>query len=169
MIEMHIRKATIEDLTQIMQIYKTAQDFMINNGNPSQWGRTYPGRNLIKKDIENEACNLICDNTNPHGVFALYGGDEPTYQQIEDGEWLNDYPYVTVHRIASDGKLHGIFSCTVRYCKRISDNIRIDTHNCNKVMQRHIESNGFKRCGTIYVSDGSPRIAYQWTKCLNDK
>ena len=29
--------------------------------------------------------------------------------------------------------------------------------------QRQIEKNGFIRCGTIYVEDGSPRIAYHWT------
>ena len=31
-------------------------------------------------------------------------------------------------------------------------------------MQKQIEKNGFKKCGTIYVRDGSPRIAYQWVK-----
>ena len=26
------------------------------------------------------------------------------------------------------------------------------------------EKNSFEKCGTIYVADGSPRIAYQWSK-----
>ncbi len=29
------------------------------------------------------------------------------------------------------------------------------------VMQKVFEKNGFKRCGIIYVEDGTPRIAYQ--------
>ena len=161
---MYIRKARIDDINQIMKIYRIAQDFMIASGNPDQWGHSYPSEDLIKEDISKEACYLICDDDCPHGVFALFNGDEPTYQHIEDGVWINDEEYITVHRIASDGKVHGIFKCAVEYCKGISDNIRIDTHDSNEVMQRQIEKNGFERCGTVYVRDGSPRIAYQWCK-----
>ena len=161
---MNIRKAKIEDLESIMGIYRIAQDFMIESGNPNQWGHTYPSEDLIKEDIENEVCYLICDDDSPHGVFALFERMEPTYEYIEDGEWLNDEKYVTLHRIASDGKVHGIFKCAIEYCKSISNNIRIDTHNSNLIMQKQIEKNGFEKCGTIYVRDGSPRIAYQWCK-----
>ena len=161
---MHIRKAAIEDLTEIMEIYRIAQDFMIENGNPNQWGHSYPSRDLIKEDIDNGVSYLICEGENPHGVFALFKGNEPTYEHIDNGKWLNDDEYVTVHRIASDGKLHGIFKHTIMYCKSQSDNIRIDTHESNEIMQMQIEKNGFEKCGTIYVDDGSPRIAYQWSK-----
>lgn len=161
---MYIRKAKIEDLTQIMDIYRKAQDFMIESGNPNQWGHHYPDEDLIKVDINEEVCYLICDDECPHGVFALLKGDEPTYQYIEDGKWLNEEEYVTIHRIASDGIMHGIFNCAIEYCKGISNNIRIDTHYNNEIMQRQIEKNGFQKCGTIYVRDNSPRIAYQWCK-----
>lgn len=161
---MHIRKAVIDDLDVIMEIYRSAQDFMIESGNPNQWGRSYPDEDLIRSDIDNEVCHLVCDDESVHGVFALFEGAEATYQHIEDGQWLNDEPYVTVHRIASDGKAHGIFRCAVDYCKSISDNIRIDTHKNNLVMQKQIERNGFKKCGTVYVRDGSARIAYHWSR-----
>ena len=161
---MYIQKARIEDLDKIMGIYRIAQDYMIESGNPNQWGHTYPSEDLIKGDIENEVCYLIFDDDSFHGVFALFDGIEPTYEYIEDGEWLNDEEYVTLHRIASDGKVHGIFRCAIEYCKSISDNIRIDTHNSNETMQKLIEKNGFVKCGTIYVRDGSPRIAYQWCR-----
>lgn len=160
---MYIRKAEIRDLKVIMDIYKAAQDFMIESGNPCQWGRTYPSEEQIRQDIEGGNCRLVCDD-DVYGVFALFEGIEPTYQHIEDGRWLNDDEYVTLHRIASNGRARGIFSCAVRYCKGIADNIRIDTHKSNAVMQKLIEKNGFQRCGTIYVRDGSPRIAYQWSK-----
>ena len=39
---MHIRKAEPDDLNEIMGIYKIAQDFMIESGNPNQWGHFYP-------------------------------------------------------------------------------------------------------------------------------
>ena len=161
---MHIRKAKSDDLMAIMKIYRTAQDFMIESGNPNQWGHFYPTEDLIKNDIANEVCYLICNDDGPHGVFALFRGEEPTYQYIENGKWLNEDAYVTIHRIASDGEAHGIFNCAIKYCKSISDNIRIDTHESNIIMQKQIEKNGFQKCGTIYVADGSPRMAYQWSK-----
>lgn len=161
---MHIRKAHPEDLAQIMNIYRVAQDFMIDSGNPNQWGHSYPSKDLIRQDIEDSACHLVFCGDAPHGVFTLFRGKEPTYSYIENGRWLNDDEYVTVHRIASDGKCRGIFKFAADYCKEISDNIRIDTHHDNIIMQRQIERNGFIKCGRIYVDDGSPRIAYQWSK-----
>ena len=161
---MHIRKAVIDDLAEIMRIYRVAQDYMIASGNPDQWGHFYPQEELIKKDISQQTSYLICDDEKPHGVFALFDGMEPTYQYIENGEWLNDNPYITLHRIASDGKVHGIFKCAINYCKSISNDIRIDTHKSNKIMQKQIEKHGFEKCGIIYVKDGSARIAYQWSK-----
>ena len=144
MISMFVRKAVAEDLSNIMRIYHIAQEFMIETGNPDQWGHEYPGRNLIKEDIDNEVCHLICDMDGAHGVFALFSGDEPTYQYIENGEWLNDNQYVTIHRMASDGKLGGIFNCAVSYCRGLSEDIRIDTHENNLVMQGLIEKTDFK-------------------------
>ena len=161
---MQIRKATIDDLDVIMSIYRAAQDFMIESGNPNQWGHFYPSEDLVREDISKGISYVICDRDNPHGVFVLIDGLEPTYQYIENGSWINEEPYITLHRIASDGKLHGIFKSAIDYSKSISDNIRIDTHSNNVIMQKQIEKNGFRKCGTIYVRDGSPRIAYQWTK-----
>ena len=161
---MFVRKATLDDVDKIMNIYKTAQEFMIENGNPTQWGHTYPARELIEEDIEKKICHLVCSGDEIHGAFALFSGREPTYEYIENGRWLNDDDYVTVHRIASGGKAKGIFKCAIDHCKSISDNIRIDTHKDNAIMQRLVEKNGFAKCGTIYVADGSARIAYQWCK-----
>ena len=160
---MKVRKATADELDRIMEIYRYAQDYMIRSGNPEQWGHFYPDSGLIKNDIREGKCRVICDEKAIHGVFALFEGEEPTYQLIEDGKWLNEEPYITIHRLAGDGQVHGLCRCAMDYCKERSSNIRIDTHAKNTIMQRQIEKNGFQRCGTIYVADGSPRIAYQWT------
>ena len=163
-----VKNAKITDLDTIVAIYKSAQDFMIKSGNPYQWGRTYPSLELIESDIREKKCMLVCDENDVHGVFALITEDEPTYHIIDNGNWINTEPYITIHRVASDGKVHGVFNCISNYCKSISSNVRIDTHTNNIVMQHHIEKNGFKKCGIIYVADGSPRIAYQWTDSYND-
>ena len=159
---LNIRNAAIADFERIMEIYKYAQDYMIRAGNPTQWGHFYPDAALINSDIRQNVCKVIYDEDGIHGVFALFEGADPTYAHIESGHWLNDEPYVTIHRLAGDGQVHGLFQCAVDYCKNISRNIRVDTHAYNKTMQRLIEKNGFRKCGTIYVSNGTPRIAYQW-------
>ena len=146
-----------------MEIYRYAQDYMIRSGNPNQWGHFYPDPELIRNDIENGVCRVMCEGDAVHGVFVMMEGPDPTYQVIEDGAWLNDDPYVVLHRLAGDGQVHGLFRCAVDYCKSMYPNVRIDTHTDNLTMQKQIEKNGFNKCGTIYVKDGSPRIAYQWT------
>lgn len=159
-----IRKADSLDFERIMEIYRHAQEFMISTGNPHQWGRIFPTREMIVDDLNNGRSHVIYDGAGIHGVFALFTGDDPTYNYIEGGKWLNDEPYVTIHRIAGDGELHGIFKTAADYCKSISQNVRVDTHADNKIMQRAALNEGFVKCGTIYVRDHSPRIAYQWTK-----
>lgn len=158
-----VRTATENDFDRIMEIYRYAQDFMIRTGNPNQWAHVYPDPSMIKSDIRNNRCKVIHDDTVVHGVFALFEEEDPTYSFIENGRWLNDAPYVTIHRIAGDGQVHGILRCAVDYCRGISSDIRIDTHEDNKIMQRQIEKNGFQKCGIIYLEDGSPRLAYHLT------
>ena len=166
---MHIKKAQIKDLNSIMRIYSIAQDEMIKSRNPTQWGHNYPSEELIKEDIKNKVCHVICEGNTIHGVFALLSGCEPTYTIITNGNWLNDDEYLTIHRIASDAEVKGIFKCVINYCKSLSSNIRIDTHENNKIMQHLIEKNGFVKCGKIFVRDGSPRIAYQWSQKIDDE
>ncbi|MBR5422879.1 MAG: N-acetyltransferase [Clostridia bacterium] len=161
---MEIRKAVPADLDAIMDIYRSAQDFMIRTGNPTQWGRFYPTPALLRADIAEGTCRVITHYGDVHGVFVLRFGDDPTYRVIENGAWPDNEPYVAVHRIAGDGSVHGVFRAAADYCAALSDRIRVDTHADNRVMQRKIEQYGFIKCGTIYTADGSPRIAYQWTR-----
>ncbi|MBQ7669376.1 MAG: N-acetyltransferase [Clostridia bacterium] len=164
---LQIRKGILDDLEKIMEIYKSAQDFMILSGNPNQWGHFNPTEEMIISDIRIGNSRVIFDEVGIHGVFAQIDTGEPTYDCIVGGKWLNDDPYITIHRVAGDGKVHGIFKCAADHCKSLSSNVRIDTHAENLVMQRHIEANGFVKCGTIYLANGSPRIAYHWTLSNN--
>lgn len=161
---LEIRKPTMDELNEIMEIYRIAQDFMIKTGNPNQWKHDHPAEELVRNDILNGVNRVIFDETGLHGVFALCEGIDPTYLYIEGGTWINEAPYVTIHRIAGDQKVRGIFKCALDYCRQFADSVRMDTHEDNKVMQKLAEANGFSRCGIIYLANGSPRIAYQWVK-----
>ncbi len=94
-------------------------------------------------------------------VFTFIIGEDPTYKEIENGAWLNDKPYGTIHRIASSGRQGGMLKASVRYCAQMIDNIRIDTHADNGPMQNALHRLNFTFCGIIYVADGSPRLAFQ--------
>ena len=67
--------------------------------------------------------------------------------------------------ILIDVKLDDMTGDLVKMLKLINEynfNISyIDTHEKNKTMQHVVEKLGFKRCGIIYIEDGTPRIAYQ--------
>ncbi len=156
-----IRKANKTDIDVIMAIYQKAKKFMRESGNPNQWNSNYPQRELILNDIKNENFYILCDEMNiPHAVFYFSLGEDPTYKVIKNGKWLNENTYGVIHRIASDGYLHGVLKECVCYCKNFSNNLRIDTHNDNKVMQHTLEKIGFIRCGMINLLNGDERIAY---------
>jgi len=161
-----IRLAAHNDLPRISEIYQAARDYMARNGNAAQWGGIHPRSDLLVRDIDTGRLYVMLSGGVIHGVFTFIIGSDPTYIEIDDGNWLSDEPYGTIHRIASDGKRGGVFEACLEFCLKMIGNIRIDTHADNKKMQVLLQDNGFSKCGTIYVTDAagerSPRIAYQF-------
>ena len=155
-----MRKSSYEDLDEMMKIFEIARKYMEDNGNPSQWSNNRPGKDLVINDIENGESYVVLNDDEIVGTFACIDGIEPTYLQI-DGKWLNDDPYLTIHRIASNGKIKGIFDYVIGELSKLNKDIRIDTHKDNKTMLHLIRKNGFEQCGIIIVDDGTERIAFQ--------
>lgn len=156
---MTVRLAQERDFSAILKIYDHARRFMAENGNPTQWGMTYPDAQLLREDMEEGHLFVVTDGEMVHGVFSFLVGPDPTYALIEDGAWHSDARYGTIHRIAGDGT-GGVFCACLEYCSGKSDYLRIDTHENNKVMQHVVTKNGFRRCGIIYTDNGTPRIAF---------
>ena len=152
-----IRRAGPADMDRILKIYETARRFMVENGNPTQWGTGYPSRQILEEDIRRERLYVVTEDGRICGVFMFSIGDDPTYARIE-GSWRSDAPYGVIHRVAGVGG--GIFAVVLEYCARQIGHLRIDTHADNKPMQHVVDKAGFCRRGIIYVADGSPRIAY---------
>ncbi len=159
-----IRPTTLEDLPQLIQIYDIARRFMQQIGNAGQWTKGYPRKELLISDIEQRR-SYVC--TTPDGeilaTFCYFIGEEPTYLNIYNGAWLNDAPYGVIHRIASSGKQKGVGEACINWCLEQSQNIRIDTHRDNKVMQHILKKLQFTYCGIIYLENGDERLAYQKT------
>ncbi len=166
---MSIRLADISDLEFILPIYAYAREQMRQNGNPDQWGTDWPSAERVSMDIQCRQLYVIEQNGQIDGIFAFIIGEEPTYQSIE-GSWQNSLPYGTIHRIAAREGGKAVFKQCLSYCETLISTIRIDTHSRNTIMQTLLSQNGFQPCGTIYVEDGTPRIAYQktieWGCCI---
>ena len=156
-----IRLAFPSDLPQILSIYAYARGFMASHGNPHQWGSTRPTQADISAHIDRKELYVLEENGVLHGVFAFILGIDPTYLVIENGSWLSDEPYGTIHAVASDGRIHGLLTQIVAFCETTLHHLRIDTHPDNLIMQHVISKNGFTKCGIIHVADGSARIAYE--------
>lgn len=163
---MQIRHAMEADVPQMMKIYEHARQFMADHGNPKQWGATnWPPEALIYDDIQN-GTSYVCESDDGRviGCFFYNNGHdvEPTYRNIEDGDWIGDNNYGVVHRIASSGEVKGIGEFMLSWALKESPHLRMDTHGDNTVMQNFLTKMGFKYCGIIYVEeDDDPRLAYE--------
>lgn len=157
----NILLAKEEDLPRIMEIYDIAKAYMRANGNPNQWNGAYPDPETLRTDIEKQRLYVYKKDGRIHGVFMLLLEEEPTYAYIEDGNWREERPYGTIHRLAGGGEVRGLFAKCVAFCESKVKYLRADTHFDNHTMQHLLEKNGFERRGIIYLKNGDPRIAYQ--------
>ena len=157
-----IRPARAEDLPALTPIYDAARRFMTEHGNPTQWSATgYPNQEDLAEDLARGQLYVFEEEGALHGAFVLQFGEEPNYREI-DGAWLSEAPYGTIHRIASDGAVPGLFDTCLAFCRERTGHLRIDTHENNAVMRHLIASRGFRPCGTVRVEDGTSRLAFEW-------
>ena len=171
-----LRKATLGDLRNIEHIYENARKFMRVTGNPHQWGNSFPLVSSVIDDIRLKRFYLIVDedpeshNERILAQFALCEGVDEVYASI-DGAWLDDIsPYVTIHRLASSGIKPKMATVCLHWVQENYNNVRIDTHPDNVIMQKVITRAGFSRCGLVVIPDrvhSATRISYQWLQTLN--
>ena len=158
---MQIRLTKKEDLPKLLAIYEHARQYMVQHDNPNQWGKSKPSTSQVIKDIENKK-SYVCvdDNDQILGVFYFSIEEDPTYNFIE-GKWINNNLYGVVHRIAVGVNTKGVGSFCLNWAYDKCTNLRIDTHEKNIPMKSLLKKLGFQYCGIIYISDGTPREAYQ--------
>lgn len=159
-----IRKSTFADIPHMREIFAHARQFMAETGNPNQWTNDYPSEEFLHADIESGDSYVCISGHKIVATFLLRGGIDPTYRNIYEGAWKNEEPYATIHRIASNGEVKGILHVAIQFALQEYNNIRIDTHRDNIVMQNAIRKEGFLYCGIIHCWSGDERLAYQYSK-----
>ena len=175
-----IRKATYEDLPELMEVFGKAREIMRASGNMNKWNEGYPSEEILRKDIEKGVSYVLCEPNKGVGrdfgtkgneriiaTMAFIPGPDPTYAKIYDGEWLDDSPYHVIHRIAAAEPGHNVAFTLLDWAFLQTGNIRIDTHKDNVIMQHILDKQGFTHCGMIYLANGDPREAYQMSLKAN--
>lgn len=160
---MYITKAIPEQIPEILRVLEAARLFMRQNGNPTQWQDGYPPQSAIEEDIRNGVGYVISETKEPEHIsayFALMDGPDPTYLKIYEGTWHHDKPYGVIHRLASDGSFRGIAEAAFSFAASRYGYLRIDTHQDNSTLQQLLRKHEFSYCGIIYLSNGSPRLAF---------
>ena len=158
-----IRKATYEDIPALMEIFHNARGIMRASGNMNQWNDSYPSEKIVRKDIDDGVCMVLCHDENVIATMAFIPGPDPTYTEIYEGEWLDDNPYHVIHRIAVREPGHDAARKLLDWGFTKTKTVRIDTHKDNVIMHHILRKYGFRHCGVIFLANGDPREAYQLT------
>lgn len=157
-----VRHTSMDDIAELEAIFAKAREYMKSQGNIHQWGDIHPSMDRVVADIASGNSYSVVDRDGVVvATFALVVGEDPTYKVIYGGQWLDDAPYATIHRVASSGRVRGVGDFCFEWCKGRGITLRMDTHIDNHTMQHLAQKHGFVECGTIVVGDGSERIAYQ--------
>lgn len=164
-----IARAQIGQVETIMEIIGDAQRYL-KKCKVDQWQDGFPTEDVIVDDIKTGEAYVFTDNNRIVAYVALELGFSDNYEHIFDGSWLtNNSRYATIHRTAISDEYRGMglgsdmFDfCIKRALELGLNNIRIDTHENNKLMQHLISKYGFSYRGVIYLpKSGAKRLAYE--------
>ena len=91
---MTIRPTTYADIPDLQAIFAHARQQMLCDGNPDQWGNNYPSREQVVEDIQRGVSYVMEEDRVVCATFVFIIGEDPTYDIIDDGSWLNDLLYI---------------------------------------------------------------------------
>ena len=164
---MEFRQAKISDLDQIVEIIELSKKYL-KETKVDQWQDGYPAKEDLRRDIESGNSYVLTNKDEIVATTVISLDGESTYNSIFNGEWITNEEYIVMHRVAVHDKYKGkgIFKELIKEAESLALNkgissIKIDTHRDNISMQRAVVKNHFKRCGIIYLGDGSERIAFE--------
>lgn len=162
---MEIRLSQMQDLTTLMALFDEARKTIAALG-IDQWQDGYPSEAVIREDMDQKRSYIVEKDGAVLGTFVLVE-QEPDYDKIYEGHWQND-DYIAIHRVAVSVSARGtgVSDRIIRYAAQSAktlnrSSLRIDTHRGNIPMRRMLEKQGFFHRGQIFLSDGSPRVAYE--------
>ena len=139
---MTIRQAKISDIDNIMRMYKSCVNGMIEE-NIDQWDDTYPNKDIIIKDIVNKTYYIYILNNTIVGGINIDSIQDKTYLDIKWDD--TEDKYLVVHRLGirkeywnkGIGRKLMLFTESLVLEKKLNS-IRLDTYSNNPVSYTHL-------------------------------
>ena len=152
---MMIRKAKINELDEIMNMYTSCVDGM-QKANIDQWDSTYPNRDIICEDIRNKSFYIFLINDKIIGGINIDKIQDKTYLDIEWKDKGNKF--LVVHRLAvrqefwkkGIGNKLMIFAESLVKEKKLNS-IRLDTYSSNPIAINFYLNLGYIKKGEIFL------------------
>jgi len=152
---MMIRKAKINELDEIMNMYASCVDGM-QKANIDQWDSTYPNRKIISEDIRNKSFYIFLINDKIIGGINIDKIQDKTYLDIEWKDKSNKF--LVVHRLAvrqefwkkGIGNKLMIFAESLVKEKKLNS-IRLDTYSSNPIAINFYLNLGYIKKGEIFL------------------
>ena len=158
--------ASNNDLPAIMAIIHDAQVFMKPQGS-GQWQDGSPSESTIREDILSHRFYVAKSETGIAGVCAVLGYDKD-YVALTSGRWIQDVPYLVIHRFAVAGQSRhsGIGTFMIESIAQMArqqgiDDLRADTHAKNLPMIALLEKSGFVRRGEAMLDSTKLRVVFE--------
>lgn len=158
--ELLFKKAVEADAKRIWQIISQAKEQMRRLGS-KQWQDGYPMPETIADDIAQGYGYVLCEEGEVIAYGAVIFTGEPAYEKLI-GQWMDDKPYVVVHRlaVADEGKQRGLATYFMQRVEELSCRngvfrFRVDTNFDNEYMHRMLARLGFAYCGEVWYRKGS--------------
>jgi len=162
-----LRKTTIEDINQVMEIIAQAKAYLMSSG-VDQWQDDYPNEEIIREDIVNGYGYVLECKGKMVGTVALSFDGEPWYDNIYDGKWITNEKFLVIHRLAVSDDVRGTDAASdiMRQAEKLCvlrgvRSIKIDTHEDNVIMQKFIKKNGFEYCGMVILGSEGERLCFE--------
>ena len=151
------RKAEAADLGAIMEIVRQARN-SLKKHRVDQWQGEYPTEELLRSDIENGVCHVLCYKQEIAAFLVLTPGPEEGYDELTDGKWHSEMPYAVAHRSAvkSDFRGTGTSKALLDAVETLAREmgataVRTDTHRKNKAMKELLGKCGYRFAGNVMV------------------
>lgn len=157
--------AKIIDLPMIMQIISDAILKRKLEGS-DQWQDGYPNEAVIENDINSSNGYVLKHDDKILSYAAVMFEDDPAYNHI-DGKWLNNEPYVVIHRLAvsQNQGSKGIGTYMLQQIEKMVKksaftSIKVDTNYDNLAMLSIFNKLHYTYCGIVSMRNGT-RKAFQ--------
>tara|TARA_B100001057_G_scaffold492757_1_gene585824 strand:+ start:150 stop:650 length:501 start_codon:yes stop_codon:yes gene_type:complete len=152
---MIIRKAKINELDEIMNMYASCVDGM-QKANIDQWDSTYPNRKIISEDIRNKTFYIFLINDKVIGGINIDKIQDKTYLDVEWKDKGNKF--LVVHRLAVRQEFwkKGIGNKLMFFAESLVkekklNSIRLDTYSSNPIAINFYLNLGYIKKGEIFL------------------